>query len=139
MDREAIDSALFAKLAAVSGLAFSSRRLLHWNDCATQPALFYTTGQETPITTTGEPAKWHLTRRVYLYVNVDDATAPSTVLNPLLDSICSMIDNPHPVTGRNTLGIDGVSHIRVEGTIETDEGTLGNQAVAIIPLEILAT
>jgi len=37
-----------------------------------------------------------------------------------------------------TLTLDGlVSHCRIEGEIETDEGMLDTQAVAVIPISIL--
>jgi len=42
------------------------------------------------------------------------------------------------VTGLQDLGLANlVRHARIEGRIETDEGVLGDQAVAVIPVEIL--
>jgi hypothetical protein len=45
---------------------------------------------------------------------------------------------PSPVTGIQTLGLPGmVRHVTISGKVETDEGVLGDQAVAIVPIEIL--
>ena len=57
-----------------------------------------------------------------------------------LDAITAVIQKQHPITGKNDLdGTPGVEWARISGAIETDEGTLGQQAVAIIPITILAT
>ncbi|MDO5686755.1 MAG: hypothetical protein Q4G42_05155 [Neisseria sp.] len=113
-----------------------SRRLLHWNDVAKQdqPALFMAQGNQTAVTNIA--TKWLLRADVYIYVQNEEI--PATQLNPLLDAVCNAINEVHPVTGRAALPIEGVEYCRVTGTIETDEGTLGSQAVAVIPIEILA-
>ena len=141
MNREAIFSALFAKLEAIPGFNTSSRRLRHWSDVPReeQPALFMAQGDQTPETVTGQPTKWTLAAEIYIYVTAGDDEAPGAVINPLLDAVCNAINAPHPITGRSTLPVDGVEFCRVSGTIETDEGTLGDQAVAIVPISILAT
>jgi len=138
MVREDIDAAVFAKLGTLAGFNTTSRRLAHFADTPAEscPALFYASGREKSVTVTGQPAVWTLEREVWIYVKTD-GIAPSTLLNPLLDEICSLIDQQNPITGRNTLGIDGVSHCRIDGVIEIAEGTLADTAIAVIPLEIL--
>jgi len=140
VNREAIWSAVFAKLQAVQGIATCSRRLKHWADVASedQPAIYLAQGAESDMATTGQPNKRLLHGTIYVYVKTEDDTAPTTVLNPILDAIEAAFAL-HPVTLRHELeGIDGVEYCRVEGAIETYEGTLGNQEVALIPLSILA-
>ena len=45
---------------------------------------------------------------------------------------------PSPATGIQNLGLPTmVQHAYIQGKVETDEGVLGDQAVAIIPSEIL--
>lgn len=138
MNREQIYSALFDKLAALDGFVTKSRRLQHWNDVDqfSQPAIFMAQGNQLAETVSGNPSKWRLQVQVYIYVYNEDV--PATQLNPLLDAVCNAINEINPITGRTTLPVAGVEYCRVSGTIETDEGTLGSQAVAIIPIEILA-
>ena len=141
MNREAIYGALFDRLAALEGFQTISRRLKHWADVPkdAQPALYMAQTGEQPSTTTGQPTKWRLQLDIYLYVQVEPDQAPAPQLNPLLDAVCNLLNTPHPITGRYGLGIDGVEWARVDGPIETDEGTLGSQAVAIVPVTIFAT
>ncbi len=139
IDREAIYAALYQRLAALPGLATSSRKLLHWADVPSddQPALFLAQGDQSTSTTSGQETVWMLRANVYLYVHTA-GEAPGPVINPLVDAVCNTVNAIHPVTGRAMLDVPGVSYCRVDGTIETDEGTLGEQAVAIIPITILA-
>lgn len=140
MNREAIYSALFAKLSAIPGLKTKSRRLKHWSDVdkSAQPALFMAQTGETAQTTTGQPTRWTFKVDVYLYARTDGNLVPGTIINSLLDAICDAL-KPSPITGRVDLGIQGVEWCRIDGQIETDEGTLGDQAVAIVPIIILAS
>lgn len=139
MTREPIYEALFAKLTAIPGLVTTSRRLQHWSDvpAAAQPALFQTQKRELQTARKGFPAKVTLQCEVYLYVNTgnDLTVTPATTLNPLMDAIDAALA-PDPVTMFQTLG-GTVSHCWIEGEIITDEGMLGPQGVAIIPVNIL--
>lgn len=140
MNREPIYAALFARLSSIAGLKTTSRILRHWNDVPSeqQPALFMSQAGETASTITGEPQKWLLMVDLYVYVQTDGITPPGTVMNPILDAI-EAVFQLHPITGKHTLDAPGVEWARIEGTIQTDEGTLGNQAVCIVPVQILAT
>lgn len=140
MNREPIYAALYARLAAIPGLKISSRILKHWNDVPAeqQPALFQAQGREVPTTTTGESTRWDLFVDIYVYVRTSGGQVPGSVLNPIMDAIEASFPL-HPVTGKHTLDAPGVEWARIEGAIETDEGTLGDQAVAIVPVHILAT
>ena len=45
---------------------------------------------------------------------------------------------PAPATGIQNLGLPAmVQHAYIVGKVETDEGVLGDQAIAIVPVEIL--
>lgn len=136
MTREPIYAALF-KLLAVPGLVTVSRKLLHWADvpAVQQPALFMAQGVETAMRTTGLPPKWEFAVKLYLYVNTTGAASPAPLVNVVLDSICAALV-PRLAGATQTLG--GLVHdARIEGAIETDEGTLGDQAVCIIPIRII--
>jgi hypothetical protein len=139
IDREAIYVALFNLIASNPSFVTTSRILKHWDDvpAGQQPALFMAQGQQDATTERGKPTIWKLDAKLYVYVRTDGAQVPSTVLNPLLDAIEAALQGN---AAENTQTLGGlVDYCRIEGTIETDEGTLGNQAVAIIPVSILAS
>jgi hypothetical protein len=141
LDREPIYAALFARLSGISSLKTKSRRLRHWTDVPSeeQPALFQAQVREVITPRTGMPSRVKFDVDLYLYVNVlaDQDQSPSEVFNPILDDIAKALASESP-SGKQTLG--GIVHsVRISGTIETDEGTLGQQAVLIIPVEVLVT
>lgn len=137
MNREAIYQALFDKLAAVPGLKTKSRKLRHWTDvpAAEQPALFQAQGSQSAVTTSGTATRWTLNADIYVYVKTMGAASPATQLNNMLDAIETALAPDNPIKNTNTLG-GLVVHCRIDGTVETDEGNLGDQAVAIIPVVI---
>lgn len=140
MIREDVYSALFTLLNNSARFATASRKLKHWSDVpiADQPALFIAQSGETGQTVTGQPTKWVFAVDVYVYARAGGDALPSTIINDLLDSITAAIA-PNPVTG-NVQTLGGLAHrCYIDGQITTDEGTLGDQAVAIVPVRILAT
>jgi hypothetical protein len=143
MTREPIYQALFALLSGAANFATASRRLRHWNavEPGEQPALFQVQKRETAKPADGSPTAWRAEIDLYLYCQAqDDEGAPASVLNPLLDAIETALlpKGADLAGGTQTLG-GLVKHCRIAGAIETDEGALGGQAVAILPIEILAT
>lgn len=141
MTREPIYQALFALLANAAGFATASRRLRHWSDVAAveQPALFMAQKSETAEQKRGLPTKWICDVDAYVYCHApDELTAPATALNPLLDAIeTALAPQPDGDTATNTLTLSGLAYQAwINGKIETDEGTLGGQAVAIVPIRI---
>ena len=147
--REAIYSAVFAIFSGASNFKTKGRRLKTWSDvdAERQPALFMAQGSEVATRTKGLPTKWTLSATLYLYAHTrrdEDPIGP--VINPLLDSITQLVETKALPDGSrralltgetNTLGVPGVSHCWIEGDIKTDEGALGSQGVAIIPVSIL--
>jgi len=141
MNREPIYGALFAKLAAAANFVTASRRLRHWADVgpAEQPALFQAQKSETAKHARGLPPRWTIEIDLYIYAQApDELTAPASVLNPLLDAVEAALatGGADLATGTQTLG-GLVSHCWIAGKIQTDEGVLGGQAVAIVPIEIV--
>lgn len=136
MNREPIYAALFAKLATVPGVVTASRKLKHWADVSPieQPALFQAQKSEVAARTTGLNPKWTLDVTLYVYVNTSGDVSPTTTLNDVLDAICAALA-PLPGLTQTLAGL--VHDCRIEGAIETDEGTLGDQAIALIPVRII--
>jgi hypothetical protein len=139
--REPIYAALFGLLETAAHFTVVDRRLRHWNDVspAEQPALFMAQRNElASVKTLGAPTVWTLVVDLYVYVHSSDPyVAPATVLNPLIDAVEAALA-PSAATGVRDLGLPAtVQHAYISGKVETDEGVLGDQAVAIVPVEIL--
>lgn len=139
MNREPIFAALFDLVSVAPGLVTMSRTLKHWSDVSAEerPALFQAQGGQTVVATAanGLPSKWMMEASLYVYVSTDGSASPGQVLNPILDAIEAMLA-PNPMGVPQKLG-GLVEWVRIEGTIETSEGTLGTDEVAIIPVRIL--
>ncbi|HWK45126.1 MAG TPA: hypothetical protein VNT30_10410 [Stellaceae bacterium] len=137
--REAIAQALFARVTGTGGFATVGRKLRHWTDVqpAERPALFQVQKGETWQRQRGLPPKVTLHLDLYLYVGTaaDPSVPPAAELNPLLDAIQAALAPP-PSDSVQTLG-GLVDHAWISGRVETDEGVLGDLAVAIIPIDIL--
>ena len=141
ISREPIYAALFGRVAGAVLFVTAGRKLRHWSDltAAEQPALFMRQKFEVvTVTALGAPTMWKLGVELYVYVHASDPyIAPTAVLNPLLDAVQSALA-PAPVTGLQDLGVpEMVQHACIAGKIEITEGVLRDQAVAVIPVEIL--
>jgi hypothetical protein len=141
ISREPIYAALFDLVAQAGGFVTAERRLRHWSDVAPaeQPALFMAQKSETAVVKAlGAPTVWTLHVELYLYAHSSDSyLSPASVLNPLVDAVEAALA-PSAATGLQDLGLPSmVQHATIAGKIETEEGVLGDQAIAIIPVEIL--
>ena len=138
--REPIYLALWNKVKDISGFETTSRRLRHWADTpkSEQPALYQAQAGEEAIPQRGLPAKWHLSVNFYIYVQADDNPddSPAPALNSLLDAIEAAL--APDISGLQSLG-GLVYNCWIQGKIETLEGVLGGQEVAIVPIEIQVT
>jgi len=138
VSRDAVFAALSVLLQGIPGVVTFSRRLKHWSDVdpLEQPALFLAGAAKAPRQDkSGLPVIWALQGNLYLYVhNTDPDIAPSTKLNDLLDAIEARMAPAFPGQKQTLGGL--CQHCWISGPIETDEGILGDQAMAIIPFEI---
>lgn len=122
----------------------AARLLRHWTDVesAALPALFLTQPAEDSEKRVGQPAKWTLDTKVYIYVEAPNDTTPTApAMNALLAAVRIAMacdpSGPGRVQNRATLG-GLVFDSWINGRIETDEGFLGQKAVAIIPIRLIA-
>lgn len=147
MTREQIYAELFRRVTKAGPGADAlyrtmSRLLLHWDDVPpeSQPALFQAQISEECLRVKGLPSKWLLRLHLFIYVNSgpnpEAVKSPAELLNPLLDAIEVALAPDDQDNATCTLG-GLVSHCWISGTIETFEGTMGSQEVAIVPIEIL--
>jgi hypothetical protein len=140
IQREPIYAALWSLASGATEFAVADRRLRHWSDVspAEQPALFMSEkGGLATHKRPGAPTVWTLYADFFVYVHSSDPyAAPATILNPLIDAL-ELALAPSPVTGLQQLGLPSVQHAWIAGKVETDEGVLGDQAVAVVPIEIV--
>jgi hypothetical protein len=140
MNREPIYAALFTRLANAYAWTTASRVLEHWSDMppARQPAMFMTQVGERAQVDTRLPTRWFLDVKVYLYATSQTQVneVPATILNNMIDAITNAMKPDYAAVNTQTLG-GLVEYARIEGDLTTDEGFLGEQAVAIIPIRIL--
>ncbi len=147
--REALYSAFFTQLSTAlqsAGVVTVSRRLKHWADvpAAQQPAVFQCQADEEPHEQRGQPTRWYLNLKLWVYVNVgsDQNAVPATFLNPILDAIEAAFPQS-PASGYQSIGGliweqgGKAFNICFEGT-ETFEGVLGPQEVAVVRVKITA-
>ena len=141
--REAVYSRLWEIASNSSRFTTTARRLRHWSDVspAEQPALFMSQTRQRAETQQGAvnlPVVYILEVSFFIYVHsTDPYMAPAILLNPLIDAL-ELALAPDPGTGLQQLGLpEMVWHTRIQGTIETAEGVLGDQELAIVPVEVL--
>ena len=139
MNREAIYSALWAKVSGLSQFKVTSRRVRLWMDVPSveQPALFMAQTGESARKMTRQPKVWTFNVELYIYVHTgeDMNTDPATLLNPCVDAVDTAL-KPASYGVEQTLG-GLVERCSIEGGVETSEGALGPQAIAIIPVTII--
>ena len=148
MNREPIEVALFAFFAAIAGADGSklfktaTRKPEHWDNVPPEdsPALLLMPRREIGNRRKGLPTKWTGEYDLLLYVHTGAQNDPTVVAASLLNPLLDAIENALTVDdlSNNALTLGGlVSHCWISGNVETDEGVLGSQALAIIPIEIL--
>lgn len=145
MNREPIYAAVFAFFAALTvgnapAFAIATRKLRTWEDTAPeeQPALLVRQGKEAANYRKGLPTIWTCDIALLLFVHtnaqLDGAVIPSQILNPLLDAIEAAIVVDDLSNNSATLG-GLVSHCAINGDITYFEGTMGDEAVAVVPIQ----
>ena len=137
--REEIALALFAKLSAVPGFVTVSRKMKHWSDtpASEQPSLFVRQTGQVYEQNLGLPPRLILNFEVAVYAQSSDpGDIPTSIQNALLDDVAAALAPDDFGTKALTLG--GLcKHCWIDGNIETDEGLLGQQTVALIPIKVL--
>lgn len=136
LDREAVFSALFERIRAVPGIKTSGRRLRHMADvpASEQPALFLAQTYQRASYAEGRTIVWNLGANLYLYVRDPRNKTPGVIMNPIMDALMAKFAPDNPMANACTLG-GLVWHVQVN-SVSTDEGTMDEQAFALIELDI---
>ena len=146
MDREAITAEIFSRLMGISGLRTISRKPKDFSSVPTGelPAVFLGIGSSESRREQGKPPLWTLRWTVYVYCYDSSSAGPSSELNGYISSVESTLvptqDERNAAHGQSyatTLG--GLVHRAWVTDVTTDEGSLGDLAVAILTIEALAT
>jgi hypothetical protein len=151
IDREAILTALFARLQAQLGSAVVkySRRYLDPNQLQPeeQPALMMVVENYSSDTTSqgGALPRWTINVSVILYARVQtENDTPEAILNTLIDKVeAALVRQPgesfRDMTNTYGTSLGGLAfRCSINGVVELVSGEGGNQAAALIPIEILA-
>ena len=134
LKRETIYGELWDRVRSIPGLKTTGRRLLHMNDVPAnqQPALFLAQTFQTPTYQAGRTIIWEFGADLYLYVRDPKGKDPGPLINPIMDAIVAVFAPDNQMVNACTFG--GLCHKVEMGQIQTDEGTMGEQAIAIIPV-----
>ena len=139
ISREAATEALFCKLQECQKFLTARRTFVSWSDCspAQQPALYLRIVSNEYIQQKGIPTKLIISYEAAIYAhNPNPTDEAQSIQNELLDLIDAALEPDAPDFVNCTLG-GTVSHCWIDGSIETDQGMLGQQTVALIPIKIL--
>jgi hypothetical protein len=144
VSREVITAALWDRLAAIPGLRTTGRKpkdrdQVSASDC---PALFLGVGSSAVVAELGQYPLWRLEFVAYLHVYDGSVAGPSEQLNSYLDAIEAALargpgDEPGMGTGTATT-LGGTVHAARVSSVETDEGSFGDRAVALVTIEVMA-
>lgn len=118
-----------------------SRYLRHFDDVAPEemPALFIIQSGESWVKkgqgiSAMRTLQSHLV--MYDYTAQPNSVMPSTLVNPLLDTIDEVIERPDNPANTQTLG-GLVQHVYIEGQVEIYEALLQNKSIVVVPLTIV--
>lgn len=135
--RETVYAALFTRLQAIPGLKLTSRRVKSISDVPANlfPALFLAQTFQRPVYEAGRVTQWELGADVYIYAFDRAGQNPGGIMNPLMDALTVALAFDNIMSNACTLG--GLALKCEIGPVETDEGTMGEQAIVRAPITIL--
>ncbi len=149
MNRDLIMQALAAQLALVPGIQTRGRKYLWYTEVNSQPALFVVDrNDEYPGGSYLKPRLLSIGAHVVLYTNAASAKAAGfdpgdNTVNAQMQQMNLLIDQveaallPSVFRSPETLALTPILRARIEGTIEKSPGSLGDQAIAWLPISIL--
>jgi hypothetical protein len=144
MSRELITTRLWERLAAIDGIRTSGRKpramdQITPSDC---PALFLGVGSSQVLSEVGGYPLWRLEYVAYLYVHDGSQAGPSESLNEYMDAVEAVLARgPEDEAGMGTgtaTTLGGSVHSARVVSVETDEGSFGDRAMALVTIEVIA-
>lgn len=148
INRDQFYAALLARMQAKTAFKRYDRRALDFTQVNDQPALLVLEGdQEAMHGGPSLPTVWKLDAILVIYARTTELKTPGKSLNDLIDSVEAALERQpgeaggNPFTGTadqqyTTLG-GLVRRAWINGRVQVNPGTEGEQGIAIIPVEML--
>lgn len=139
--REEVAVALFTLLQTLQGAPFLSisRRPQLWAQTTAMPAIYLGQPDDDVVRPNGTATPGPITLDFYVYVQTDSGqdpnVAPDTEMNNAIDAVGNCIGVPFGYV--QNLGIQGVNHCWIEGTIHRAPGYINGRGEAYIPIKAL--
>lgn len=139
---EAIYSTLFTRLAAISGIVSSDRRLRSISDIqpSNMPYLSMEQGDIMQETQANPrlPKKWVLLCDVIVYTTVgsDPAVTPMMGLNAIVAAIITSLE-PDPGYEVQKIGLAYLTSVKIEGKVLMLDDAINGNGIAVIPVRIV--
>lgn len=147
VNRDSIYAALFARLQAQTAFKQYERRALDFTQVSAQPALLVLEGdQDVAHASPSLPAIVKLEAFLVIYAKTTEQKTPGKVLNDLITSIEAALERQPGEAGGTFAGsgdqqyttLGGlVRRAWINGRVQLNPGTEGEQGIAIIPVEML--
>lgn len=141
--RQTVGRALHALVSSVEwgspaqGFAYTTERMVLWDDVPGQPALITQSGDERwTQTTRGVPLRiWEYRLVIYHQAGRDTTVdRPADLGDLIMDALEAIMPSSDP-DQRQTLG--GLAHsVKIVGTVMKDDGALDGQAMIVVPVEV---
>lgn len=142
INRTAIYNALHARLTSIEGAGCVELGLRHIDNVQAEemPYVGMFIPQQQRVSGTGHlPGKYTLPCQLFVYVSRKDTDVHALhLLNDFLDAIDRALEVPHNWPSDTLTSAPHVVHMRVEGTIELDSAPMGETAMAVVPVVIVA-
>ena len=150
MSRRALFDALFAQIAGTqdpstgawsNGWQLASQTMVLWKDVSAEqmPAFFlaYAGEKMEPLRPGAPVTKNLLEMHAWVYVTHMETNSAMDMLGDAIDVIQAAI---RPAVGQERQTLGGLVYsVTARGEVHTDEGALGDQAMAMIPITIVAS
>lgn len=136
MSLPAILTAAFAQLNTSSGWVTTETKLRHWTDVqpAERPYVAQALGPVELRTIGGAAVIERVRLDYWIYISHTDPAGPQGQLADRIDAILAAFAPPTGLDWQTLGGL--VRSAAPTGTVDTDEGTLGTDAVAIVPVVV---
>lgn len=142
MDRKTAYTALFARLQGkVPTVKSFTRRAFSYDQMPVQPALEVYPTQQVALQDQGHPTTWHLQAEVVIYTRVpsDPTVSPDDELLDIISQVeTALAVQPGEAGGGQFTTLGGACRrCWISGPVMFVAGTATDQAIAVIPVEML--
>lgn len=142
ISRNVIYTALLERLRGIEGVGCVEEGLRHIDNVQPEEMPYvgaFVPQQQRIVGERHLPGKYILPCQLFVYVSRKDAGKHALyLLNDILDAIDRALEAPHNWPSDTLTSAPQVIHMRVEGTIDIDSAPMGESAIAVVPVVIVA-